>query len=134
MNQSAIIASLVIALVLGTLLYVFVFKKSEEPQSEIDIEEELEEIEEEVTEPSPDTIDDVMTGGDDEPIPVEDETSLETGPADDEVEEEIQDEKLMVYILSKVYNFFLSCFALRNEHPPPLTKINMICAHCVFPS
>ena len=48
--------------------------------------------------------------------------------------EEIQDEKLMVYILSKVYNFFLSCFALRNEHPPPLTKINMICAHYVFPS
>ena len=39
MNQSAIIASLVIALVLGTLLYVFVFKKSEEPEPEIDIEE-----------------------------------------------------------------------------------------------
>jgi hypothetical protein len=82
MNQSAIIASLVIALVLGTLLYVFVFKKSEEPEPE----EELEEIEEEVTEPSPDTIDDVMTGGDDEPVPDEDETSLETAPADGEVE------------------------------------------------
>ena len=99
MNQSAIIASLVIALVLGTLLYVFVFKKSEEPQSEIGIEEELEEIEEEVTEPSPDTIDDVMTGGDDEPIPDEDETSLETGPADDEVEEE--DVTVEGYMLKK---------------------------------
>ena len=99
MNQSAIIASLVIALVLGTLLYVFVFKKSEEPQSEIDIEEELEEIEEEVTEPSPDTIDDVMTGGDDEPIPDEDETSLETAPADDEVEEE--DVTVEGYMLKK---------------------------------
>ena len=82
MNQSAIIASLVIALVLGTLLYVFVFKKSEEP--EIVIEEELEEE----LEPSPDTIDDVMTGGDDEPIPDEDKTSLETAPADGEVEYE----------------------------------------------
>ena len=85
MNKSAIIASLVIALVLGTLLYVFVFKKSEEPQPEIDIEEE---IEEEELEPSPDTIDDVMTGGDDEAVPDEDETSLETAPVDDELVEE----------------------------------------------
>ena len=100
MNQSAIIASLVIALVLGTLLYVFVFKKSEEPQSEIDIEEE---IEEEELEPSPDTIDDVMTGGDDEAVPDEDETSLETGPADDEVEDETVNEDVTVegYMLKK---------------------------------
>ena len=100
MNQSAIIASLVIALVLGTLLYVFVFKKSEEPEPEIDIEEE---IEEEVTEPSPDTIDDVMTGGDDEPIPDEDETSLETAPADGEVEDETVNEDVTVegYMLKK---------------------------------
>ena len=100
MNQSAIIASLVIALVLGTLLYVFVFKKSEEPQPEIDIEEE---IEEEELEPSPDTIDDVMTGGDDEPVPDEDETSLETAPADGEVEDETVNEDVTVegYMLKK---------------------------------
>ena len=100
MNQSAIIASLVIALVLGTLLYVFVFKKSEEPQSEIDIEEE---IEEEELEPSPDTIDDVMTGGNDEAVPDEDETSLETGPADDEVEDETVNEDVTVEGLSLIH-------------------------------
>tara|TARA_B100000902_G_scaffold390349_1_gene439137 strand:+ start:308 stop:610 length:303 start_codon:yes stop_codon:yes gene_type:complete len=100
MNQSAIIASLVIALVLGTLLYVFVFKKSEEPEPGIDIEEE---IEEEVTEPSPDTIDDVMTGGDDEAVPDEDETSLETAPADGEAEDETVNEDGTVegYMLKK---------------------------------
>ena len=94
MNQSAIIASLVIALVLGTLLYVFVFKKSEEPEPEEELEE-LEELEEE-PESSPDTIDDVMTGGDDEPIPDEDETSLETAPADGEVEEGVTVEGYML--------------------------------------
>lgn len=101
MNQSAIIASLVIALVLGTLLYVFVFKKSEEPEPEIVIEEDIEE--EEVSEPSPDTIDDVMTGGDDEPVPDEDETSLETAPADGEVEDETVNEDVTVegYMLKK---------------------------------
>tara|TARA_B100001778_G_scaffold168741_1_gene138727 strand:- start:375 stop:677 length:303 start_codon:yes stop_codon:yes gene_type:complete len=100
MNQSAIIASLVIALVLGTLLYVFVFKKSEEPEPEIVLEEE---IEEEELKPSPDTIDDVMTGGDDEPVPDEDETSLETAPADDEVEDETVNEDVTVegYMLKK---------------------------------
>ena len=99
MNQSAIIASLVIAIVLGTLLYVFIFKKSEEPEPEIVIEEELEEE----LEPSPDTIDDVMTGGDDEPIPDEDETSLETAPADGEVEDETVNEDVTVegYMLKK---------------------------------
>ena len=30
-----------------------------------------------------------MTGGDDEPVPDEDETSLETAPADGEVEDEV---------------------------------------------
>jgi hypothetical protein len=93
MNQSAIIASLVIAIVLGTLLYIFVFKKSDEP--EIVIEEEIEEVEG----PSPDTIDDVMTGGDDEPIPDEDETSLETAPADGEAEDEVV--KVEGYMLKK---------------------------------
>ena len=97
MNQSAIIASLVIATVLGTLLYIFVFKKSEEPEPEI-VVEEVEEVEEEL-EPSPDTIDDVMTGGDDEPVPDEDETSLETAPADGEVED--KDVRVEGYMLKK---------------------------------
>jgi hypothetical protein len=104
MNQSAIIASLVIAIVLGTLLYHFVFKKSDEPEPEIVVEEEIEEIEEdEELEPSPDTIDDVMTGGDDEPVPDEDETSLETAPADGEVEDETVNEDVVVegYMLKK---------------------------------
>ena len=100
MNQSAIIASLVIVIALGTLLYLFVFKKSDEPEPEIVIEEELEEeLEEEVEGPSPDTIDDVITGGDDEPIPDEDETSLETAPADGEVEDEVV--KVEGYMLKK---------------------------------
>ena len=99
MNQSAIIASLVIVITLGTLLYLFVFKKSDEPEPEIVLEEELEEELEEVTEPSPDTIDDVITGGDDEPVPDEDETSLETAPADGEVEDEVV--KVEGYMLKK---------------------------------
>ena len=92
MNQSAIIASLVIVIALGTILYYTVFKKSDEPESEIVIEG-----------PSPDTIDDVMTGGDDEPIPDEDETSLETAPADGEVEDETVNEDVTVegYTLKK---------------------------------
>ncbi len=97
MNQSSIIASLVIVIIVSTLLYIFVFKKSDEP--EIVIEEEIEEVEG----PSPDTIDDVMTGGDDEPIPDEDETSLETAPADGEVEDETVNEDVTVegYMLKK---------------------------------
>jgi len=94
MNQSAIIASLVIALVLGTVLYIFIFKKSEEPEPE----EEVEEVEEEL-EPYPDTIDDVMTGGDDEPVPDDDENSLETAPADSEVED--KDVSVEGYMLKK---------------------------------
>jgi len=94
MNQSAIIASLVIVIIVSTLLYIFVFKKSDEP--EIVIEEEIEEVEG----PSPDTIDDVMTGGDDEPIPDEDETSLETAPADGEVGDETTGE-VSPYMIKK---------------------------------
>jgi len=97
MNQGAIIASLVIAIVLGTLLYIFIFKKSEEPEPEEEVEE-VEEVEEEL-EPSPDTIDDVMTGGDDEPVSDEDETSLETAPADGEVED--KDVSVEGYMLKK---------------------------------
>jgi len=96
MNQSAIIASLVIVIIVSTLLYLFVFKKSDEPEPEIVIEEEIEEVEG----PSPDTIDDVMTGGDDEPIPDEDETSLETAPADGEVEDETTGE-VSPYMIKK---------------------------------
>ena len=106
MEPKVILAALVIVIVLSTILYYTVFKKSEEP--EIVIEEELEEIEEEEIEeeligPSPDTIDDVMTGGDDEPVPDEDETSLETAPADGEVEDETVNEDVRVegYMLKK---------------------------------
>ena len=103
MEPKVILAALVIVIVLATILYKFVFKKSEEPEPEIVIEEELEEDEEEATEPSPDTIDDVMTGGDDEPVPDEDETSLETAPADGEVEDETVNEDVTVegYMLKK---------------------------------
>ncbi len=99
MEPKVILAALVIVIVLGTILYHTVFKKSEEPEPEIVIEEELEEV----TEPSPDTIDDVMTGGDDEPVPDEDETSLETAPADGEVEDETVNEDVTVegYMLKK---------------------------------
>lgn len=103
MEPKVILAALVIVIVLGTILYHTVFKKSEEPEPEIVLEEELEEELEEVTEPSPDTIDDVMTGGDDEPVPDEDETSLETAPADGEVEDETVNEDVTVegYMLKK---------------------------------
>jgi hypothetical protein len=95
MEPKVILAALVIVIIVGTLLYIFVFKKSDEPEPEIVIEEELEEVEG----PSPDTIDDVMTGGDDEPIPDEDETSLETAPADGEAEDEVV--KVEGYMLKK---------------------------------
>lgn len=103
MEPKVILAALVIIIVLATILYHTIFKKSEEPEPEIVIEEELEEELEEVTEPSPDTIDDVMTGGDDEPVPDEDETSLETAPADGEVEDETVNEDVVVegYMLKK---------------------------------
>jgi hypothetical protein len=96
MEPKVILAALVIVIIVSTLLYIFVFKKSDEP--EIVIEEEIEEVEE-VEGPSPDTIDDVMTGGDDEPIPDEDETSLETAPADGEAEDEVV--KVEGYMLKK---------------------------------
>jgi len=87
--------------VLATILYHTIFKKSEEPEPEIVVEEEIEEIEE--LEPSSDPVDDVMTGGDDEPVPDEDETSLETAPADGEAEDETVNEDVIVegYMLKK---------------------------------
>ena len=44
-----------------------------------------------------------MTGGDDEPVPEEDETSLETAPADGEIEDETVNEDVVVegYMLKK---------------------------------
>ena len=100
MEPKVILTTLVIVIILGTILYYTVFKKSEEPELEEELEEE---IEEEELEPSPDTIDDVMTGGDDEPIPDEDETSLETAPVDGEVEDETVNEDVTVegYMLKK---------------------------------
>ena len=101
MEPKVILAALVIVIVLGTILYHTIFKKSEEPEPEIVIEEEIEEVEE--LEPSSDPVDDVMTGGDDEPVPDEDETSLETAPADGEVEDETVNEDVVVegYTLKK---------------------------------
>ena len=96
MDPKVILTALVIVIIVSTLLYLFVFKKSDEPEPEIVIEEELEEVER----PSPDTIDDVMTGGDDEPIPDEDETSLETASAEGEVEDETTGE-VSPYMIKK---------------------------------
>ena len=90
MDPKVILTALVIVIIVGTLLYFFVFKKSDEPKPEI----------EEIEGPSPDTIDDVMTGGDDEPIPDEDETSLETAPADGEVGDETTGE-VSPYMIKK---------------------------------
>ena len=98
MNQSAIIASLVIVIIVSTLLYIFVFKKSDEPESEIVIAGPPPDT---IERPSPDTIDDVITGGDDEPIPDEDETSLETAPADGEVEDEEITNEVSPYMIKK---------------------------------
>jgi len=101
MEPKVILAALVILIVLATILYHTIFKKSEEPEPEIVVEEEIEEIEE--LEPSSDPVDDVMTGGDDEPVPDEDETSLETAPADGEAEDETVNEDVIVegYMLKK---------------------------------
>ena len=96
-NPKVILFVLITVIIIGALLYQFVFKKSEEPKPEVDFgEEEVEEVEE----PSPDTVDEVMTGGDDEPVPEEDETSLETGPVDDELVEETSN----VNIISETSN------------------------------
>jgi len=102
MEPKVILAALVILIVLATILYHTIFKKSEEPEPEIVVEEELEEEIEEL-EPSSDPVDDVMTGGDDEPVPDEDETSLETAPADGEAEDETVNEDVIVegYMLKK---------------------------------
>ena len=103
-NTRVILFVLVNAIIIGTTIYTFVFRKPE-PKPEVDFGEEVEEDEEveEVEEPSPDTVDEVMTGGDDEPVPEEDETSLETAPADGEIEDETVNEDVVVegYMLKK---------------------------------
>jgi cytoskeletal protein RodZ len=100
MEPKVILAAVVIVIVLGAILYNTVFKKSEEVE-EVEEIEEVEEVEE--GESSSDPVDDVMTGGDDEPVPDEDETSLETAPADGEAEDETVNEDVIVegYTLKK---------------------------------
>ena len=100
-DPKVILFALVIAIIVGTTIYTFIFRKPE-PKPEVDFGEEVEEVEE-VEEPSPDTVDEVMTGGDDEPVPEEDETSLETAPADGEIEDETVNEDVVVegYMLKK---------------------------------
>tara|TARA_B100000035_G_scaffold166595_1_gene142172 strand:- start:1257 stop:1580 length:324 start_codon:yes stop_codon:yes gene_type:complete len=95
MEPKVILFALVTAIIIGAIIYTFVFRKPE-PKPEVDFGEEVEEVEE----PSPDTVDEVMTGGDDEPVPEEDETSLETGPVDDELVEETSN----VNIISETSN------------------------------
>jgi len=97
-DPKVILFALVIAIIIGTTIYTFIFRKPE-PKPEVDFGEEVEEVEE----PSPDTVDEVMTGGDDEPVPEEDETSLETAPADGEIEDETVNEDVVVegYMLKK---------------------------------
>tara|TARA_B100000427_G_scaffold27241_1_gene20185 strand:+ start:5545 stop:5871 length:327 start_codon:yes stop_codon:yes gene_type:complete len=94
-DPKVILFALVTAIIIGAIIYTFIFRKPE-PKPEVDFEEEVEEVEE----PSPDTVDEVMTGGDDEPVPEEDETSLETGPVDDELVEETSN----VNIISETSN------------------------------
>ena len=105
MEPKVILFALVVAIIIGTIIYTFVFRKPEpepEPKPEVDFGEEVEE-DEEVEEPSPDAVDEVMTGGDDEPLPDEDETSLETAPADGEIVEETINQSVVVegYMLKK---------------------------------
>ena len=100
MDQRAIIALLVIGIVLGFTLWFFIFRKPEpEPEPEL-----------EVTGPAPgpgttpsetaDATDEAMMGGDDEPVPDEDETSLDTASTEDEVEEETTGE-VSPYMIKK---------------------------------
>ena len=100
-DPTVVLFALVTAIIIGTIIYTFIFRKPE-PKPEVDFGEEVEEVEE-VEEPSPDTVDEVMTGGDDEPVPEEDETSLETAPADGEIEDETVNEDVVVegYMLKK---------------------------------
>jgi len=99
-----VLFALVTIIIVVSLLYKFVFKKSEEPKPkpEVDFGEGPSETSG-PSEPSPDTVDEVMTGGDDEPVPDEDETSLDTAPADGEIVEETVNEDVTVegYTLKK---------------------------------
>ena len=100
MDQRAIIALLVIGIVLGFTLWFTIFRKPEpEPEPEP-----------EVTGPAPgpgttpsetaDATDEAMMGGDDEPVPDEDETSLDTASTEDGVEEETTGE-VSPYMIKK---------------------------------
>jgi len=100
MEKNAIIAALVVSILLGFILWFTIFRKTEpEPEPE---------PEPEVTGPTPkttpsetvDATDEAMMGGDDEPVPDEDETKLDTAPAEDEVEEETTGE-VSPYMIKK---------------------------------
>jgi hypothetical protein len=89
MDPKVILTALVIVIIVGTLLYRFVFKKSDEPKPEI-----------EVTGPSPDE-DEIVTDEDEEEIvPDEEETSLDNAPTEGEVEEETTGE-VSPYMIKK---------------------------------
>jgi cytoskeletal protein RodZ len=102
MEKNAIIAALIVAILLGFVLWFFIFRKKEpEPEPK---------PEPEVTGPTPepgttpsetvDATDEAMMGGDDEPVPDEDETSLDNAPAEDGVEEETTGE-VSPYMIKK---------------------------------
>lgn len=100
MEQRAIIALLVIGIVMGFTLWFFIFRKPEpEPEPEV-----TGPAPEPVPETTPseiaDATDEAMMGGDDEPVPDEDETSLKTAPAEDGVEEETTGE-VSPYMIKK---------------------------------
>ena len=101
MNKNAIIASLVVAVLLGFALWFFIFKESE-PEPEPEPEPTPGPSPEPVPEPieNKDAADDAMLGGDDEPVPNEDETSLDNAPAEGEVEEETTSE-VSPYMIKK---------------------------------
>jgi hypothetical protein len=98
MDQRAIIALLVIGIVMGFTLWLFIFRKPEpEPEVTGPAPEPVPE-----TTPSEiaDATDEAMMGGDDEPVPTEDETSLDNAPAEDGVEEETTGE-VSPYMIKK---------------------------------
>ena len=99
MNKNAIIASLVVVVLLGFALWFFIFKESEpEPEPEPTPGPSPEPVPEPIE--NKDAVDEVMMGGDDEPVPDEDETSLDNAPAEGEVEEETTGE-VSPYMIKK---------------------------------
>ena len=77
MNQSSIIAMFISFIIVCAIIYQFIIKP-------VRLKNDTEEIVGPTPGPTPDTVDEIITGGDDETIPDEDETSLETAPVDGE--------------------------------------------------